>query len=172
VSLAEYHRRLESIYFMSTYSKICILWCVMPYRLVSTYWCVSSLLSFDRNQCWPFNKAHRTRIFINTPCADTKPFAAASKHTNTPHPPLLLPPRGIKWKRIGGTSHLQLACHLVTSLAAVLELRRNVKVALEQKRLSSGPKKLAKSAMDCIWFSSLAKGAVNCKSSLIITNPH
>jgi hypothetical protein len=45
---------------------------------------------------------------------------------------------------------MQLACHLVTLLAAIFDSRRNIKVGLKQKRRSSGLKKLAKSAMDCI----------------------
>jgi hypothetical protein len=45
---------------------------------------------------------------------------------------------------------MQLACHLVTVLAAGSEGRRNMNVALEKKRRFSGIKKLAKSATDWI----------------------
>ena len=57
--------------------------------------------------------------------------------------------------------HVRLTCHLVVLLIAVFELSRNSKVSFEQNRRSLGTKKLAKSAMDCIWFSSLAKICVN-----------
>jgi hypothetical protein len=164
--LAEYHTCLESTYFTSILledSYLMMRYAISTGQNLPMYQFATVLRQtpgLNIRHCVSHHNLHKHHL-----CGHQNRLQLSLTHP-------LLPSRGIKSKRLGGTAQMQLACHLVTLRAASFDSRRNTKFGLEQKWRFSGTKKLAKSAMDCIWFSSLANGAVNCKSSLIVTNPH